>query len=87
MHTCLLSFQKPIIIYLRELSLFGEEHLARSIPESVLSQHYVALRIALRRCAYGAVQMKTHTLLWQLFAYPSMQASVPSAEFDICQES
>ena len=53
--TCLHSLpQKPIVQYLREIQLLGEEdHLPRYIPSSILLHHYVSFRIALRRYAGG----------------------------------
>ena len=43
--------QKPIMVYLGEYGLYGDEgeQLTKLIPNSVLFQHYVALRIFLRR--------------------------------------
>ena len=50
---CLPSLpQKPIIQYLQDIQLFGEEdQLPEYIPHSILIQHYVSFRISLRRYA------------------------------------
>ena len=42
--------QKPIMQYLQEIHILGaEDRLPDYVPSSILIQHYVAFRIALRR--------------------------------------
>jgi len=51
--------QKPIMQYLQEIHILGEEDLLPNyIPPSILIQHYVSFRMALRRyrlcrCGWG----------------------------------
>ena len=59
--------QKPITTFLRELQLADDDDIVlKMIPESVLCQNYVDLRVELRR----------YTQVWSIFYQKSKQVSL-----------
>ena len=59
--------QKPITTFLRELQLVDDDDIVlKMIPESVLCQNYVDLRVELRR----------YTQVWSIFYKTSKQVSL-----------